>query len=779
MSSLQRFGSSHETLRSEDGPLITGRGRFTDDISLPGQAHAAFVRASIAHGTLRGIDTSAALAHPGVLAVLTGKDADAAGMGGVPPAPAPKGRNGSAMAGVPFTAFPVECIAYVGQVLAIVIAETADIAQDAAELVQVDIEELPAAPTVAAARAPGAPQIYSHAPGNLSYDWEDGDAAACERAFAAAHHIERVELLDTRVAPCTMEPRAALAAWDQATGRHTLTVCSQGVGVMKKGLVEQVFKVAPEQVRVLTYDVGGGFGMKTQVYPEYPALMLAAKTLKRPVKWCASRLESFLSDTHGRDGILEADMAFDANGKITALRSNVWYGIGALSVGVVAAFTTQNTKNCLSSVYAIPNIYVHIQVLFTNAAPLGPYRGAGRPEAIFMLERLLDAAAPKLGLDPVEIRRRNLIASSAMPYAAANGQKYDSGEFEAVLDKALEAADWNNFAARRKASEAAGKLRGIGIGCFLEVAGGMLDETAEIRFSDDGYVDLYVGAQPMGQGPHSTYPKVVAAHLGVDPAKVRLHTGDSDLIPSMGMPSVASRSMMMAGSALYVACDEAIRRGKLLAEQVLEVGAADIEFGDGEFRVPGTDVKIPLLQLAAAARKLTGLPAELAGGLDNRSKFVSPSMTFPNGCHICEVEIDPETGVVHPVAYTAVDDVGNIMHDTIVTGQIHGGVVQGLGQVLGEEIVYDESGQLLTASFMDYRMPRAADIPPMNVLHHAVPATTNPLGVKGAGESGVAGAIPSSVNAIMNALGTRGVEKLDLPFSPARVWRALEEAAGR
>ncbi|MDB5804643.1 MAG: xanthine dehydrogenase family protein molybdopterin-binding subunit [Betaproteobacteria bacterium] len=778
MSSLQRFGSSHETLRSEDRPLITGRGRFTDDVSLPGQVYGAFVRASVGHAILRGIDTSAALNHPGVLAVLTGKDAEEAGMGGVHPAPAPKGRNGSTMASVPFTAFPGERIVHVGQSLALVVAETEDAAQDAAELVVVDFEELPAAPTVAAARAPGAPQIYPHAPGNVSYDWEDGDAAACERAFAAAHYVERVELLDTRVAPCTMEPRAALAVWDEARSHHTLTVCSQGVGVMKKGLAEQVFKVAPEQIRVLTYDVGGGFGMKTQVYPEYPALMLAAKTVKRPVKWCASRLESFLSDTHGRDGILEAEMAFDESGRITALRSKVWYGIGAASVGVVAAFTTQNTKNCLSSVYAIPQIHVHVQVMFTNAAPLGPYRGAGRPEAIYMVERLLDEAAPKLKLDRVEIRRRNMVPPSAMPYAAANGQKYDSGEFEAILDKALKASDWSSFAARRRASEAAGKLRGIGIGCFLEVAGGMLDETAEIRFSEDGFVDLYVGAQPMGQGPHSTYPPVVAAHLGVDVSRVRLHTGDSDLIPTMGMPSVASRSMMMAGSALYVACDEAIRRGKHLAEQVLEVGAADIEFGAGEFRVPGTDVKISLLALAAAARKLPNLPPELAGGLDNRSKFVSPSMTFPNGCHICEVEVDPETGVVRVVAYTAVDDVGNIMHETIVTGQIHGGVAQGLGQVLGEEIVYDESGQLLTASFMDYPLPRAADMPPMTVLHHAVPATTNPLGVKGAGESGVAGAIPSAVNAICDALGTRGVRRLDLPFSPARVWHALQQAAG-
>ena len=771
-SSNQRFGSSQSNMRSEDLPLITGKGRFTDDISLPNQAYGVFVRASVGHAELRGVDTSAALALPGVLAVITAEDADAAGFGSISPPPGAKGRNGSPLVSVPLTVFARGRIRHVGESIALVVAESAEVAQDAAELVQVDFEELPAASTVAAARAQGAPQIHPSAAGNVAFDWDDGDATASEAIFASAHHVERVHLIDTRVAPCAMEPRAAIGAWDAQTGRYTLTVCSQGVSAMKKPLVEQILRLPPEQLRVLTYDVGGGFGMKAQAYPDYAAVLLAAKKLGRPVKWCATRLESFLCDTHGRDGILEAEMAFDSAGRILGLRSRIWMGIGSATTGNAALFTTANTKNCLSSVYAIPSIYIHAQVMFTNASPLGPYRGAGRPEAIFMLERLLDEAAPKLGLDPVSIRRRNLVPAGAMPYAAANGQVYDSGEFEQVLDKALEGADWQGFDARRKASEQAGKLRGIGIGCFLEVAGAQLEETADIRFSEDGFVDLYLGVQGMGQGTRSTYPPMVARQLGVDVSKIRMIQGDSDLVPP-GPPSVGSRSVMMVGSALSLACDEAIKRGKLAAEEVLEAAAADIVFENGQFSVAGTDVKISLLDLAAALRKQADAPAPL----DNKAKFVSPRMTYPNGCHICEVEIDPETGVVDVVAYTAVDDVGTIMHEPIVAGQVHGGVVQGLGQVLGEEIVYDSNGQLLTASFMDYRMPRAADVPAIAVFHHEVPATTNPVGAKGAGESGVAGSIPSAVNAIRNALAMRGVKELDLPYTPARVWQALQSAA--
>jgi len=423
-------------------------------------------------------------------------------------------------------------------------------------------------------------------------------------------------------------------------------------------------------------------------------------------------------------------------------------------------------------VYRIPAIVIDVTLAFTNAAPLGPYRGAGRPEALYLIERLIDQAAVATGMDRVELRRRNLIPAAAMPYRTPNGPVYDSGEFETIMDRALALADWKGFPPRRAASERAGRLRGIGLGCFLEVAGGILDETVELRFGDDGTVALHTGAQPMGQGHLSTFPPLIAARLGVDLGAVRLVQGDSDLVPA-GTPSVASRSMMMAGSAASMACDASIDKGRRLTAHVFEAAVPDVEFAAGRFRVKGTDRATGLLDLAARARTLPDLAPDLQGGLDSTAKFVSPQMSFPNGCHVTEVEIDPETGAVAVVGYAAVDDVGRIVHETIVEGQIHGGIAQGLGQVLGEHVVYDEHGQLLTASFMDYMLPRADDLPALRVGHHSVPCTTNPLGVKGAGESGVAGALPSAVNAVLDALAGRGVRELDMPMSPSRVWAAL------
>ncbi|MGH7671490.1 MAG: xanthine dehydrogenase family protein molybdopterin-binding subunit, partial [Gemmatimonadales bacterium] len=541
-----------------------------------------------------------------------------------------------------------------------------------------------------------------------------------------------MRLHDTRLAPSALEPRAAIGQWDAATERYTLTASTQGVAVVRRLLAEGVFKIPPQKLRVLTYDVGGGFGMKVQAYPEYAAILFAARRTGRPVKWRATRIESFLADTAGRDGILEGELALDAAGRFLALRVRTRVGIGAYVSAFAAVFGTNNTKNCLSSVYAIPAICIDVTLAFTNAAPLGPYRGAGRPEALYVIERLIDQAAGALGIDRVELRRRNLIPASAMPYRAVNGPVYDSGEFETVMDRALELADWKGFPARRVSAERAGRLRGIGLGCFLEVAGGILDETVELRFGADGTVALHTGAQPMGQGHLSTFPPLIAARLGIDPGAVRLVQGDSDLVPA-GTPSVASRSMMMAGSAASLACDAAIENGRRVAAHYFEAGVPDVEFAGGRFRVKGTDRAIGVLELAARARALPNVPDDLAGGLDSTAKFVSPQMSFPNGCHVTEVEIDPETGAVSVVGYAAVDDVGRIVHEAIVEGQIHGGIAQGLGQVLGEHVVYDEHGQLLTASFMDYMLPRAADLPALRVGHHGVPCTTNPLGVKGAG----------------------------------------------
>jgi aerobic carbon-monoxide dehydrogenase large subunit len=547
------------------------------------------------------------------------------------------------------------------------------------------------------------------------------------------------------------------------------------VAVVRKILTEAVFKVPTEKIRVMTHDVGGGFGMKVQTYPEYAALLFAARRTGRPVKWTATRLESFLADTHGRDGVLEGELALDADGRFLALRARTYVGVGAYTTTYVAIITTWNTKNCLSSVYEFPAIYFNTNVVLTNAAPMGPYRGAGRPEALYLIESLIDRAARAMNIDRAELRRRNMIAPTAMPYKTPNGPIYDSGDFAAVLDTALAKAGWSTFPERRAASEREGKLRGIGVGCFLEVAGGILEESVDLRFEQDGKVALRTGAQAMGQGHLSTFVPLVAGRLGIDPGAVRLVEGDSDEVP-VGTPSVASRSIMMAGSATALACDEAIAKGRAGTAHLLGASADDVDFNDGMFQVRGTNRTMPILEVAERLRG-KDVPEALAGGLDNVAKFTSPQMSFPNGCHVCEVEIDPETGVVSVVGYTAVDDVGTMLHETIVEGQIHGGVAQGLGQVLGEHVIYGEDGQLQTASFMDYTMPRAADLPALSVHHHVVPCTTNPLGVKGAGESGVAGALPSGVNAVLDALASRGIAHLDLPMTSPRIWAALQAKA--
>jgi carbon-monoxide dehydrogenase large subunit len=759
-----RFGSSRGLLRSEDEPLLRGSGRFTDDLAMPGAAHAAFARSPHAHAVIRKLDASAAQAMPGVLAVLTGADVREAGLGGIPPAVLLPGRDGKPMFGPAMPVLAQERVRYVGEPVALVVAETAAQAQDAADALEVDYTVLPAASDVVSTSAPGAPLLYPEAPGNVALDWEHGDAAAVEAAFARAAHKVMVRLEDNRVAPVTLEPRAAIGAWDAAKGRYTLTASTQGVAVVRKLLAEAVFKCPPESIRVVTPDVGGGFGMKAQAYPEYAALLLAARRLNRPVRWRASRLESFLADTHGRDGVLEGALALDANGKFLALRARTAVGIGAYASTYAAIVATNNTKNCLSSVYAIPAIHIGVKMLLGNAAPLGPYRGAGRPEAIYLVERLIEAAARATGIDRVELRRRNLIPPAAMPYKAPSGQTYDSGEFGAVLDRALALADWKGFAARRRQSEARGQLRGIGLCCFLEVAGGSpLSEIADLRFEPDGAVVLRTGAQAMGQGQMTTLPLILARLLDVDVARIRVVQGDSDEVPA-GLPTVASRSTMMAGGAMTRAVEEALKKGKDLAAEMLETAAADIEYRAGLFRVAGTDRAVGFGELAKRDRRL-----------DTVATFTAPEMSFPNGCHVCEVEVDPETGVVKIVGYAAVDDVGNVVHEAIVEGQIHGGVAQGLGQVLGEHVVYGADGQLLTASFMDYPMPRADDLPMMRLEHHVAPCTTNPLGAKGAGESGVAGSLPAAVNAVLDALATRGVAHLDMPMTPQRVWQALQK----
>jgi aerobic carbon-monoxide dehydrogenase large subunit len=774
MNTTARFGSDHGALRSEDEPLLAGNGRFTDDLSVPGQAYGVFVRAPMSHAVLRAVDTGEARTMPGVLGVYTGKDTAADGLGAIPPVAVFPGRDGKPMFAAAMPPLAVDRIRYVGEPVAIVVAETLAQAQDAAEQVRLDYDALPSASDLERAMASDAAAIHEARPGNVALDWTDGNAAAVDDAFAKAAHVQRVRLADTRLAPVSMEPRAGIGSFDRPSGRYTLTASTQGVAVVRKLLAEGVFKVPLSTIRVLTHDVGGGFGMKAQCYPEYGAILYAARKCGRPVKWCNSRIESFLSDSAGRDGILEGELALDAKGKFLALRMRAYVGIGAYTTQYAAIFSTMNTKNCLSSVYRIPAVAIDVKMVLTNTAPLGPYRGAGRPEAIYLIERLIDGAARHMGIDRVALRRRNFIPPKAMPYKTPNGPIYDSGEFEAAMDKALELSDWKGFNKRRAASRKAGKLRGIGMCCFLEVAGGILNEKADLRF-EDGKAAIRLGVQAMGQGHLSTLPRIVARQLGIDVADVKLIEGDSDEVPD-GTPSVASRSLMMAGSAAAIACDSAVDKGRRIASLLFEVAASDIEFAGGVYRVAGTDLKMPILELAQRAHALDNLPDDLKNGLDTLGEFISPQMSFPNGCHVCEVEIDPVTGVTAVVGYVAVDDVGTIIHAVIVDGQTHGGIAQGLGQVLGEHVIYGADGQLTNASFMDYVMPRATDIPPLATGHHSVPCTTNPLGVKGAGESGVAGSLPSAMNAIIDALSVRGIAHFDLPASPQRVWEALRTA---
>ena len=770
-----RFSSAKRGDHDEIDDFVQGNGLYTSDIDIRDQLHASFVRSPYPAALIKKIDTQVALSFPGVALILTGEDLANAGVGKIMPLAIFNGADGQPMmqAGIPVLAFPQ--VRYVGEAIALVVASDAATAQLAAE--HLDISWEVQAPVIDPLQAiqTSSPSLYSHCPNNIALDWEDGDKSISETAFSKAHHIESVELADPPMTACSIEPKAAIASWDSSSKRFTLIASTQGVMLVRKILAEHVFKITPENLRVITPHVGGGFGVKVQTYAEYAAILFASRELNKPVKWTASRLECFLTDTHSRNSTLRARMAFDDQGRILGLQADVIVGIGAYTSTYVGIVATNNLKNCLSSVYQIPSIQMRSRLVFTNMMPHGPYRGAGRPEAIYMIERLLDKAAVTLNIDRVELRRKNLIPAAAMPYAAPNGQVYDSGEFEAVMDKAIALSEWNDFEARRINSKQQGKLRGIGMCCFLEVAGGILEEPADLRFSEDGIVSIHIGAQDIGQGHLSTYPALIAGRLGIDIGKIRLVAGDSDQTPGL-VATVASRSTMMSGSASALACDEAIRRGKLIASHLLEAAEFDVEFKDGLFKVKGTDKHIPLLDLPARLINWKDRPSELPESLNNIAKFVSPTMSFPNGCHVCEVEIDPETGVVSIVKHTAVDDVGVILNPKIVEGQVLGGVAQGLGQVLGEHLQYDSQGQLINASFMDYPIPRADTLPLITLGHHEVPCLNNPLGVKGAGESGVAGAMPSAINAILHALSYRGVTAMDMPFTSNRVWSALSEA---
>ena len=769
---IPAFGIGQPVRRTEDPKLLRGAGRYTDDVNLDGQAYAVMVRSPHAHGILKAIDATEALAMPGVLAVYTG--ADLAEYGGLKCPVIPPDRHGKPMLAPRRPILPADRIRFAGEAVAYVVAETALQARDAAELVLLDIEPLPAVTEARAALEPGAPQIHPDVPGNLALDFHYGDADAVAAAFAAAAHVSRLDLVNNRIIVNAMEPRAALGQYRD--GRWILHVGCQGVFGLRNALAADVLNVAPNQVQILTGQVGGSFGMKAGVYPEYVCLLHAARDLGRPVKWTDARSESFMSDNHGRAHEMEAELALDAEGKFLAVRLTGYGNTGAYP-GLPVPVTMNAVKNVLG-VYRTPLVEVSSKMVYTNTSIVGPYRGAGRPEGNYYMERLIDTAAAEMGIDRVALRRLNHIAPDAMPYKAPSGMAYDSGEFGALMEQALGLADWNGYAARQAASTARGKLRGRGIGSYLEVNAPPSKEMGGLRFEEDGTVTMVTGTLDYGQGHAATFAQIVVEHLGLPFDTIRLLQGDSDQLIAGGGTG-GSRSTIASGTALIEAAELVIEKGREAAAVVLEAATVDIDFLDGQFGIVGTDRRIGVIELARQVRMMTAAgnaPADLPDTLDVSHISDNPPSAFPNGCHIAEVEIDPDTGVVEVAAYAMVNDFGTVINPLLVEGQLHGGVLQGIGQALLEHVVYDAQGQLLTGSFMDYAMPRAIHAPPFRFASHPVPATTNPLGAKGCGEAGCAGALPAVMNALVDALAPYGIRHFDIPATPEKVWQAIQAA---
>jgi carbon-monoxide dehydrogenase large subunit len=765
---LMKFGVGQPVPRKEDPTLLRGEGRYTDDINLAGQAYAVMVRSKVAHGVLKGIDTKAASAMPGVLAVLTHADLEAAGFGPLKcPLNIPQ-RDGSPMKTPPRLSLAKDRVRFVGEAVACVVAETAVQAKDAAEAVELDIEELPAVTNPADALKPGAPQLHAEAPGNLALDFHYGNAEAVKKAFAEAAHVTRLEIVSNRIVVNAMEPRSAIGSYEN--DRWVLRVGCQGVIGLRGGLARDVLKVPTEKVRVLTGNVGGSFGMKSQVYPEYGPLLLAARMLGRPVKWTDERSESFLSDHGGRDHQRIAELALDKDGHFLAVRLSGTGNAGAYIYPPMPA-TTNAVKNIID-VYKTPAMEVNSKVVFTNTTPVGAYRGAGRPEGNYYMERLVDTAAREMGIDQVELRRLNHIAPQQMPYKAPSGMNYDSGEFTTVLDKALAAADWQGFDQRKRESANRNKLRGRGIGSYLEVTGPPSKEYGGIRFEEDGTITMLSGTLDYGQGHATPFAQVLAGKLGLPFERFRLLQGDSDQL-KVGGGTGGSKSALVASQAFLEAGDKLIEQGKQIAAHVLEASAVDIEFSRGRFVITGTDRSVGILELVDKLRSGLKLPPDLPQSLDVSHISDNPPFSFPNGCHVAEVEIDRDTGVIEVVRYVMVNDFGTVINPMLVAGQAHGGAVQGIGQALMERTVYDPQGQPVAGSYMDYALPRASDAPAFSVENHSVPCKTNLLGVKGCGEAGCAGALPSVMNAVVDALSEVGVTHIDMPVTPEKVWRAL------
>jgi carbon-monoxide dehydrogenase large subunit len=765
-----RFGSGQAVQRIEDPALLAGAGRFTDDVRVDGETHLAFLRSPYAHARIVSLDADAARALPGVLAVYTGAELAAAGVKPIPSIDVFRRADGKPLVTPARRALAHERVRFVGEAVAAVVAETREAARDACEAIAVDFEELPAVVDALAATAPGATAIDPDAPDNIAAEMRHGDAAATAAAFAGAAHVVSLDLVNQRVAPSSIEPRSVLAESDPASGRLTVRLSSQ----MPTGVMTSLQDLLPGfdkgQVRVVVGDVGGGFGMKTGIYPEDMVAAWAARALKRPVRWQAERSEDLVSAVHGRDVVSKAELALDANGRVLALRVRSLANVGAYATATGVVIQLMIGPWVSTSIYDIQTVDLHFLAVLTNEAPTGAYRGAGRPEAIYLIERLFDAAARELKLDPAELRRRNMIRPEQMPYTNPLQQVYDSGRFEQVLDRGLALADWNGYAARREASKRRGKLRGRGIATFLEWTGGnVFEERVGVTVSaDDGMIEIFTATQAMGQGIATSYAQLAVDVFGVPIEKIRILQGDTDR--GQGFGSAGSRSLFTGGNSLHVAAEKTVTLAKDLAAEALEAAPTDIEYRAGRLQVAGTDLGIDLFELA-------GRQPDAQIRIDSTSSVGGP--TWPNACHVCEVEIDPETGHVDVVAYASVNDIGRVVSPTIARGQVDGGAVQGIGQALCERVAYDpDSGQMLTGTLMDYALPRAAhSVAFRTEFDTTIPCLTNPLGVKGVGELGTIGATPAVVNAVVDALDHAGqgrrAEKVQMPLTSEQVWRAL------
>jgi carbon-monoxide dehydrogenase large subunit len=772
-------GRAAHTPRVEDDVLVRGDGRYAADLAWPQQAYAHFVRSPHASARIVGIDVTASLSSAGVLGVVTA--ADMAGVANLSRHPPLAGRGGKPLIVPHRPALAGERVMHIGEPVAMVVAETATAAQDAAELVTVEYEPLPPVIDAREALAAAAPQVWPQAPGNLAVDWPgpapdaEANAHRVDEIFAAAKFVARIAVVNQRMAIASMEPRGATASYDAATQSYTLRVCSQGTTAMRDSIVA-ILQIPKERVRVLTDDVGGAFGLKTGPYPEYLAQLIAAKKLGRPIHWMSGRSEAFLSDNQARDSYSEAELALDQNGRFLALRIRNTGNLGAYVGPVGANISTFNFTRCLPCLYDIKHIDISARCAFTNTITTAPYRGAGRPEANYVLERVVEEASRVTGIDPAKLRRRNLISKLAMPYKTAVGTTYDSGDFTPIFDKALALADYDGIRARRREARKRGRYRGIGISCMLEHSGGSPLEGAWLTFPGDSTLTVSLNVQSTGQGHASVFPRLIAERLGIPPEKVRHRHGDSAL-GIAGYASVGSRSAMTAGASIVKCIDLIVERGKRIAAMVLEAADTDIAYERGAFGIVGTDRRISLFDLATRAAELRkrGMIDE---DLDTKTTTETP-LTFPNGVHIAEVEIDPETGHMEVVAYTAIDDCGNTLNAMIVEGQLHGALAQGLGQALMEQVSYDDTGQLITGSFQDYAMPRAADMPPdMRDALYNVRATTNPLGVKGVGEAGTTASIAAVMNAVADAIPGGAGAHLDMPVTAAKLWEACRRAQG-